>query len=209
MLPFGPRRGAPLAALIAAVVLTGCSRPGPHPSRGAASPLLAPSDASPAAWSGHCPVTRSTGAQPAPVARLNFGTVLTSSKEGWIGNGGLWAELPSYGVLLTTVQSGTPGSATKFGWFRATPGQVSVSGTPVGGPPAPFHSEVGTVPEYDRLGNVRGPGGTGLVGVAPSNIFKSSDDKWMVIAANADAVFRRLCGAMEQPELADDPITSG
>jgi formyl-CoA transferase len=61
------------------------------------------------------------------------------------------------------------------------------------------------VPEYDRLGVVRGPGGTGLKGVAPSNIFKSSDDTWIVIAANADNVFRRLCGAMGQPELADDP----
>jgi formyl-CoA transferase len=61
-----------------------------------------------------------------------------------------------------------------------------------------------TVPEYDRLGIVRGPGGTGLTGVAPSNIFKSSDDTWMVIAANADNVFRRLCAAMGQPELADD-----
>ena len=27
----------------------------------------------------------------------------------------------------------------------------------------------------------------------------------MVIAANADGVFRRLCAAMDQPELADDP----
>jgi succinyl-CoA---D-citramalate CoA-transferase len=62
-----------------------------------------------------------------------------------------------------------------------------------------------TVTEYDRLGVIRGPGGTGLKGVAPSNIFKSSDDKWMVIAANADTVFRRLCAAMEKPELADDP----
>jgi formyl-CoA transferase len=62
-----------------------------------------------------------------------------------------------------------------------------------------------TVPEYDRLGIVRGPGGTGLKGVAPSNIFKSSDGKWMVIAANADNVFRRLCEAMGQAELADDP----
>jgi formyl-CoA transferase len=62
-----------------------------------------------------------------------------------------------------------------------------------------------TVQEYDRLGIVRGPGGTGLKGVAPSNIFKSSDDAWIVIAANADAVFRRLCAAMGQPELADDP----
>ncbi len=61
------------------------------------------------------------------------------------------------------------------------------------------------IPEYDRCGYVRGPGGTGLQGVAPSNIFKSKDDLWMVIAANADGVYRRLCGAMGQPELADDP----
>ena len=62
-----------------------------------------------------------------------------------------------------------------------------------------------TVTEYDRLKIVREPGGTGLKGVAPSNIFKSSDGKWMVIAANADKVFSRLCDAMGQPELAEDP----
>ena len=61
------------------------------------------------------------------------------------------------------------------------------------------------VPEYDRLGIVRGPGGTGLKGVAPSNIFKSSDGKWMVIAANADKVFGRLCEAMGQAGLARGP----
>ncbi len=61
-----------------------------------------------------------------------------------------------------------------------------------------------TVPEYDRLGIVRGPQGTNLKGIAPSNIFRSRDDKWMVIAANADGVFRRLCGAIGRPELADD-----
>jgi formyl-CoA transferase len=62
-----------------------------------------------------------------------------------------------------------------------------------------------TVTEYDRLKIVREPGGTGLKGVAPSNIFRSSDGKWMVIAANADKVFGRLCEAMGQPELAEDP----
>jgi formyl-CoA transferase len=61
-----------------------------------------------------------------------------------------------------------------------------------------------TVPEYDRLGIVRGPQGTNLKGVAPSNIFRSRDDKWMVIAANADNVFGRLCEAIGRPELADD-----
>jgi formyl-CoA transferase len=62
-----------------------------------------------------------------------------------------------------------------------------------------------TVPEYDRLGIIREPAGTGLKGVAPSNIFKSKDGEWIVIAANADNVFRRLCEAMGQPDLADDP----
>lgn len=61
-----------------------------------------------------------------------------------------------------------------------------------------------TVPEYDRLGIVRGPQGTNLKGIAPSNIFRSRDEKWMVIAANSDGVFLRLCDAIGQPELADD-----
>ena len=61
-----------------------------------------------------------------------------------------------------------------------------------------------TVPEYDRLGIVREPGGTHLKGIAPSNIFKSKDGKWMVIAANQDNVFKRLCDAIARPELKDD-----
>ncbi len=60
------------------------------------------------------------------------------------------------------------------------------------------------VPEYDRLGVVRQPSGTSLPNVAPSNLYRSRDGKWMVIAANADTVFRRLCQAIGRPELADD-----
>ncbi len=63
----------------------------------------------------------------------------------------------------------------------------------------------GAVTEYDKLGVVRQPSGTGLRNVAPSNIYKSADGTWVVIAANADTLFRRLCEAMGQPELADDP----
>lgn len=62
-----------------------------------------------------------------------------------------------------------------------------------------------SVPEYDKLGIIRQPSGTRLDRIAPSNIYKSRDGKWMVIAANNDNLFRRLCRAMEQPELADDP----
>ena len=61
------------------------------------------------------------------------------------------------------------------------------------------------LPEYDKVGFIREPSGTGLANVSPSNIFPTKDEKWVVIAANLDAMFNRLCDAMEQPELADDP----
>ncbi|SKU66578.1 formyl-CoA transferase [Mycobacteroides abscessus subsp. abscessus] len=51
---------------------------------------------------------------------------------------------------------------------------------------------------------VRGPSGTRLEGIAPSNIYQSADGSWVVIAANQDTVFRRLCEAMGRPELSSD-----
>ncbi len=62
-----------------------------------------------------------------------------------------------------------------------------------------------TIPDYDVGGVVRGPSGTRLDGIAPSNIYRSADGSWVVIAANQDTVFKRLCAAMGQPELATDP----
>lgn len=61
-----------------------------------------------------------------------------------------------------------------------------------------------TIPDYDIGGVVRGPSGTRLEGIAPSNIYRSADGSWVVIAANQDTVFRRLCAAMGRPELATD-----
>jgi len=61
-----------------------------------------------------------------------------------------------------------------------------------------------TIPDYDVGGVVRGPSGTRLEGLAPSNIYRTADDSWVVIAANQDSVFSRLCAAMDQPELATD-----
>jgi len=61
-----------------------------------------------------------------------------------------------------------------------------------------------TIPDYDVGGVVRGPSGTRLEGIAPSNIYPTADGSWVVIAANQDTVFRRLCGAMGRPELATD-----
>ncbi len=61
------------------------------------------------------------------------------------------------------------------------------------------------LPEYDKLGFVRQPSGTGLANVAPSNVYPTSEGDHVIIAANVDPMFRRLCQAMGRPELADDP----
>lgn len=61
-----------------------------------------------------------------------------------------------------------------------------------------------TIPDYDRGGIVRGPSGTRLEGIAPSNLYATRDGSWVVIAANQDTVFARLCAVMGQPELAVD-----
>ena len=58
------------------------------------------------------------------------------------------------------------------------------------------------LPDYDKCGAIRQPGGTGLPGVVPSNIYKSKDGLWMVIAANVDEMYQRFCTAIERPELA-------
>ncbi|MDG2034494.1 MAG: CoA transferase [Rhodospirillales bacterium] len=68
-----------------------------------------------------------------------------------------------------------------------------------------FQLMEGTLPEYDKAGVVRKPSGTGLPNVAPSNIYPTKDGTYVVIAANIDPMYRRLCTAMDKPELADDP----
>ncbi|QKR99401.1 CoA transferase [Sphingomonas sp. CL5.1] len=62
----------------------------------------------------------------------------------------------------------------------------------------------GLVPEYAAAGHVRTRSGSILKGIAPSNVYPCSDGE-LLIAANQDAIFRRLAAAMGQPELGDDP----
>ena len=56
-----------------------------------------------------------------------------------------------------------------------------------------------TIPEYDLAGAVRGRTGTVLPFVAPSNIYPTKDDDYVLIAANADNVFKRLSEALDKP----------
>ncbi|MEL7027623.1 MAG: CoA transferase [Pseudomonadota bacterium] len=59
------------------------------------------------------------------------------------------------------------------------------------------------VTEYDKTGFIRPRTGAILPNVAPSNVFPTSDDQSVLIAANQDTVFKRLAGAMDRPELAE------
>ena len=61
-----------------------------------------------------------------------------------------------------------------------------------------------TMADFELGGVTRTRSGSVLPGVAPSNVYPTGDDAEVVIAANADAVFARLCKAMGEPELADD-----
>jgi len=59
------------------------------------------------------------------------------------------------------------------------------------------------VTEYDQLGHVRERSGPILPRIAPSNVYPTRDGIVM-IGANQDTVFGRLCEAMQAPALATD-----
>ncbi len=61
------------------------------------------------------------------------------------------------------------------------------------------------IADYDRGGHIRERHGSSLPGIAPSNAYPTRDGKEMVIGANQDSVYRRLCEVMGRPELACDP----
>ncbi len=60
------------------------------------------------------------------------------------------------------------------------------------------------VTEYDKTGHIRERTGAILPNVAPSNVYKTNDGL-VLIAANQDTVFGRLCDAMGQKEWPKDP----
>ncbi|GAA2394119.1 succinyl-CoA--D-citramalate CoA-transferase [Catellatospora methionotrophica] len=61
------------------------------------------------------------------------------------------------------------------------------------------------LPEWAVAGYQRERTGAVLPNVAPSNAYPTADGTEVLIAANQDTVFRRLCEVMGTPELAADP----
>ena len=60
------------------------------------------------------------------------------------------------------------------------------------------------VTEHHVAGYTRERTGPIIPNVAPSNIFETSDQQMILIAANQDGVFSRLCKVMDRPELSSD-----
>ncbi|EAU43067.1 hypothetical protein FP2506_09496 [Fulvimarina pelagi HTCC2506] len=60
------------------------------------------------------------------------------------------------------------------------------------------------VTEYDKGGHIRERSGSFLPGIAPSNAYPTADDQSVIIGANQDSLFQRLCKVMGRPELAAD-----
>lgn len=59
--------------------------------------------------------------------------------------------------------------------------------------------------EYNKYGIMKERTGTILPKVAPSNAYLAKDEKWVIIAANSDNVFRRLAAALDRHEWMNDP----
>ncbi len=61
------------------------------------------------------------------------------------------------------------------------------------------------LPEYDADGTVRERSGSSLPGIAPSNLYPCQGGAYVLIAGNADSLYRRLMGAIGREDLRDDP----
>ena len=70
---------------------------------------------------------------------------------------------------------------------------------------AVFNLLEGVVPEYDGAGVIREPSGSTLTGIVPTNTYRCNDDKFIIIGANGDSIFKRLAEEMGRPDMAADP----
>lgn len=69
---------------------------------------------------------------------------------------------------------------------------------------AVFNMMEAVVPEYDRNGIVRGPSGSTITGIVPTNTYPCREGRWVIIGGNGDSIYQRLMRAAGRADLADD-----
>jgi len=70
---------------------------------------------------------------------------------------------------------------------------------------AVFNCMESLLPEYSAFGAVRGPAGSALPGIAPSNAYLCSDGGYALVAGNGDSIYKRLMTAIGRDDLGNDP----
>ena len=70
---------------------------------------------------------------------------------------------------------------------------------------AVFNCMDSLLPEHSAFGAVRGPGGSALPGIAPSNAYLCNDGGYALIAGNGDSIYKRLMNTIGRNELGNDP----
>ena len=159
------------------------------------------------------------------LSRINPGLIMV--RVSGFGQSGPYASRPGYGAIgeamgglrYVTGDPSTPPSRTgisigdTLAAMFATIGALSAlrerdrSGLGQVVDSAIYEAVLGVmeslVPEWTTGGFQRERTGTILPGIAPSNVYPTTDG-WILIAANQDTVFSRLATAMRQPELATD-----
>jgi len=73
---------------------------------------------------------------------------------------------------------------------------------------AVFNCMESLLPEYSAFGAVRGPAGSALPGIAPSNAYLCKDGAYALIAGNGDSIFKRLMTVIDRADLGVDPTLS-
>ncbi|MBX9870513.1 MAG: CoA transferase, partial [Burkholderiaceae bacterium] len=70
---------------------------------------------------------------------------------------------------------------------------------------AVFNCMESLLPEYSAFGAVRGPAGSAMPGIAPTNAYRCADGGYALIAGNGDSIFKRLMQCIGRPDLGGDP----
>ena len=70
---------------------------------------------------------------------------------------------------------------------------------------AVFNCMESLLPEYSAFGAVRGPAGSALPGIAPTNAYRCSDGGYALVAGNGDSIFKRLMTCIGRDDLGQDP----
>ncbi len=70
---------------------------------------------------------------------------------------------------------------------------------------AVFNCMESLLPEYSAFGAVRGPAGSAMPGIVPTNAYPCRDGGYALVAGNGDSIFKRLMTAIGREDLAVDP----